>query len=77
MFKPPAGVANTQIVEEVTGAVVLVGGYSRYSEFDHILRLSDAKSEWKELPQKISHQRFGHVAFLVPDTYTKCVPSSK
>ena len=64
-------------MEEATGSVVLVGGLSYDGTFDGILRLNDAKSEWTQLPQKLSHPRYQHVAFLVPDAYANCIPSSK
>lgn len=64
-------------MEESTGSVVIVGGYSLGGKFDGLLRLNDAKSEWIELPQKLTHQRYKHVAFLVPDAYANCIPSSK
>ena len=72
-----AGITNTEIVEEPSGSVVIVGGYSHEGDYVNILRLSDATSEWEELPQKLPKRRFGHVAFLVPDLYADCVPSSK
>ena len=64
------------MVEEASGAVVMVGGFSRESDYDDILRLSHANGTWEELPQKLSHQREHHVAFLVPDYYANCTSSS-
>ena len=50
--------------------VVIVGGFSQTTDYDDILCLSDAKSEWIELPQKLLHQRSNHVQehfmFLIP-----------
>ena len=63
------------MVEDANGAVVIVGGFSQTAGYDDIFRLSDSKSEWRELPQKLSHQRSNHIAFHVPDTYAKCVPT--
>ena len=66
------------MVEEATGAAVLVGGLPENSECYHILRLSDTESEWTELPTRLSQERcYRPVAFLVPDSYAECVPSSK
>ena len=64
------------MVEEASGAVALVGGFSDVPDYDTIFRLADTRSDWEELPQRLAHQREFHVAFLVPDTYTKCVPAS-
>ena len=72
-----AGITHAEIVEEVDGSIVMVGGRANGVEYVSILRLRDATSEWEELPQKLMHQRMGHVAFLVPDAYAECVPSSK
>ena len=63
------------MVQEASGAVVLVGGFLSTTAGDDIFRLSHAQTEWHELPQRLTHRRENHVAFLVPDTYTKCVPA--
>ena len=66
------------MIEEATGAVVIVGGLADWDNFLDIFRLSDAKSKWMELPQKLGKDRCcRHVAFLVPDAYTECLPSTK
>lgn len=60
------------MVEEYSGSVVMVGGFSEESGTDDIWQLAHAKSEWQELPQKLATQRGLHVAFLIPDHYTDC-----
>ena len=65
------------MVEEANGAVVIVGGFWYEDDTTDILRLKHAKSEWEELPHKLSEERNGHVAFLVPDTFVKCTSSAK
>ena len=67
----------SQMVEEANGAVVIVGGLWYEDDTADILRLKHAKSEWEELPHKLSEERNGHVAFLVPDTFVKCTSSAK
>ena len=71
------GTFYSEMVEESSGSVVMVGGFSDDPDTDDIWRLAVAKSEWLELPQKLASQRGLHVAFLVPDHYTECTGSSK
>ena len=65
------------MVEEYSGSVVIVGGFIEDPDSDDIWRLVHAQSEWQKLPQKLPFRTAFHVAFFVPDTYTKCAPSSK
>jgi len=68
--------SKSVMVEESNGGVVLVGGFSQETHYDDIFRLPHAQATWQEHGRKLAHQREYQVAFLVPDSYTTCVPSS-
>ena len=69
----PIGIQYSQMVEDSTGGVVLVGGYSHENLYlDTLFQLKHGEAEWIEIPQRLNLGRFGHTAFLVPDSITDC-----
>ena len=76
-FLQISGSLHSEMLEEASGSVAMVGGFSGSQTYDAIYRLAHAKAEeWQRLPGDLFTSRSGHVAFLVPDRYTNCTSTS-
>ena len=76
-FLQISGSLHSEMIEEASGSVAMVGGFSGSQTYDAIYRLAHAKAEeWQHLPGDLFTSRSGHVAFLVPDRYTNCTSTS-
>ena len=76
-FLQISGNLHSEMIEEASGSVAMVGGFSGSQTYDAIYRLAHAKAEeWQRLPGDLFTSRSGHVAFLVPDRYTNCTSTS-
>ena len=67
-----SGTLHSEMIEEASGSIAMVGGFTKSQTLDAIYRLAHAKAEWQKLPGELFTPRSGHVAFLVPDHYTNC-----
>jgi N-acetylneuraminic acid mutarotase len=63
----PIQTCDGVMVHIPSGGVVLIGGAST-----DIYMLTDARSQWTKLAQKVSERRYFPVAFLIPDNLTSC-----
>ena len=75
IFSPiTAGIDGASLVEDPSGGVLLVGGFSQEdgNVLDTILRLSASNGDWELLPQTLETPRFGHTAFFVPNKVVNC-----
>ncbi len=71
----PFGIYEAQMVEDQSGGVILVGGFTNSNVFlDTLYQLphGGADAEWTKIEQKLNIGRWGHVAFLVPDNIVAC-----
>ena len=72
----PFGIRFGSLVEDPTGGVILVGGFSSFDNqyLQTLLRLSDAgdDAKWIEMPQKLKFGRNEHTSFLVPNNIVSC-----
>ena len=67
----PAATNSAPMVEDQTGGVLYVGGYS--GSFTNIIfRLRHAKAQWETLASTIATPRMWHSAFLVPNDLVNC-----
>jgi hypothetical protein len=63
------------MVEDPTGGVILIGGYTDvYDHTDTLFQLPHGGQDavWTELKQKLKIRRWWHTAFLVPDNVVDC-----
>ena len=60
------------MVADSNNGVVQIGGVSPVGTLDKLFHLTDANSEWIEMPQKLKQGRAYGVAILVPDDITNC-----
>ena len=69
------GIRHSEIVEDQTGGVVLIGGevYS-FGNFETLFQLPHGgqDAEWTEMEQTMKTGRSQHSAFLVPDNIADC-----
>jgi hypothetical protein len=70
--KFPVAMYCASMVEDSLGGVIVIGGVSMKTVLDSIYHLSDTKSNWTKMAQKLKRPRFGAVAILVPDEITNC-----
>ncbi len=71
----PFGIADSQMVEDQNGGVVLIGGRSSsVGNFDTLYQLSHGGQDavWIKMEQKMKTGRRAHTAFLVPDSSVDC-----
>ena len=60
--------------------VVVIGGYN-HSEFKYSnvlleLRISGNSMKWVPLQQTLQYARSNHVAFIIPEEFTTCIPEN-
>jgi len=70
----PISISEAQLVQDPSGGVVLIGGYSDKS-LNTLYRLSSLKRGWELMTQKLKTARFEHTAFLIDDELTTCTKS--
>ncbi len=71
----PFGIAESQMVEDQNGGVVLIGGYSSSGKIlDNLYQLSHGGQDavWTKMEQTMQTGRWQHTAFLVPDNIVDC-----
>jgi hypothetical protein len=71
----PFGIGFSQMVEDLNGGVVLIGGYSRaVVNLDTLYQLPHGGQDavWTKMEQKMKTVRGYHTAFLVPDNIVDC-----
>ena len=71
----PFGISHSEIVEDQTGGVVLIGGVSEsIGRLNTLFQLPHGGQEavWIEMEQKLKPGRRVHSAFLVPDNIADC-----
>jgi hypothetical protein len=71
----PLPIWNSQMVEDPTGGVVLIGGRSSSTAIlDTLYRLPHGGPDavWTQMDQKLKIGRIDHTAFLVSDDYVDC-----
>jgi hypothetical protein len=51
--------------------VVLIGGKNSHKDI-YELKCSSTVCNWSRMEQKLSVERFGHVAMYVPDSFVDC-----
>jgi hypothetical protein len=71
----PLGIAESQMVEDQNGGVVLIGGYSpSVGRLDTLYQLSHGGQDavWTKMEQKMNTGRREHTAILVPDNTVDC-----
>jgi N-acetylneuraminic acid mutarotase len=71
----PFGIAESQMVEDQNGGVVLIGGYSSPGgNLDTLYQLPHGGQDavWTKMEQKMKTARNDHTAFMVPDNFVNC-----
>ena len=60
------------LVEDSQGGVIIIGGCKGSYNLGSLLHLTDAKSNWAEMSQKLKTPRSFATAFFVPDEIVNC-----
>jgi len=71
----PFGAESSQMVEDPSGGVVLIGGASSSGVIlDTLYQLTHGGQDasWTKMEQKLKNGRFWHTAFVVPDKTVDC-----
>jgi hypothetical protein len=71
----PFDIYDSQMIEDLNGGVVLIGGQSSLSErLDTLYQLPHGGQDagWTKMEQKLKTGRSQHTAFLVPDNIVDC-----
>ncbi len=71
----PFGIAESQMVEDQNGGVVLIGGFSSsVGILDTLYQLPHGGQDavWTKMEQQMKFGRQSHTAFLVPDNIVDC-----
>jgi len=68
----PKNIAEAQLVQDITGGVILIGGLTFLNAQDSLYRLSSLDDTWELMPQKLKIGRREHTAFLIDDDLTSC-----
>jgi hypothetical protein len=71
----PFGIAESQMVEDQNGGVVLIGGFSSSAgTLDTLYQLPHGGQDavWTKMEQKMKTGRAWHTAFLVPNNIVDC-----
>jgi hypothetical protein len=71
----PFVIAESQMVEDQNGRVVLIGGYSpSVDALDTLYQLPHGGQDavWTKMEQKMKTGRYWHTAFMVPDSFVDC-----
>jgi hypothetical protein len=59
-------------VKIILGGVFFIGGFASPVYLGTIYRLAHAEAQWELMPQKLKTNRFGFVAFLIPEEFANC-----
>jgi hypothetical protein len=73
--KLPFGIADSELVEDQNGGVVLIGGQSSSDvNLDTLYQLPHGGLDavWTKMEQKLEIRRDHHTAFLIPDNIADC-----
>ncbi len=71
----PFGIAESQMVEDQNGGVVLIGGLSSsVVNLDTLYQLPHGGQDaaWTKMEQEMKTGRQSHTAFLIPDNLVDC-----
>jgi hypothetical protein len=70
----PFGIADSQMVEDWNGGVVLIGGHSQIGSLETLYQLPHGGQDavWTKMEQKMNTERYGQTAFMVPDILVDC-----
>jgi hypothetical protein len=70
----PFGIADSQMVEDQNGGVVLIGGHSQIGSLETLYQLPHGGQDavWTKMEQKMNTERYGQTAFMVPDNLVDC-----
>lgn len=68
----PLPLFSSEVVADLDGGAVLIGGYTGNEVVNSIFKLNDVESGWVKLSQELSHKRTSPVAISVPSTLVDC-----